>query len=98
LFASDERPTDDGANYSRYARRDVDRLLRRAAGTGDDQRRVELFRNAEDRILDRDMAAIPVAVLRRRTVVSDRIRGLVHGPLGAVDLAGVRVVERNPEE
>ena len=82
-----------GTNIAQYRRDDVDRLLDRAA-TASGEERVSSYWGAEDLILDRDQAIIPLAVLRRRTVVSERIRGLTYGPFGTVDLTRVRLVER----
>ena len=86
-----------GANFARLVRPDVDALLDRAGRTRDEQRRTALYRRAEDRLLGRHHALIPVAVLRRRTVVADRVRGLRYGPLGNVDFAAVRLFERDGE-
>lgn len=82
-----------GTNVFRYSRGDVDTLLDRAAAvTG--EARTRSYWAAEDLILDRDQAVIPLVVLRRRTVVGERIRGLTYGPFGTADLTRVRVVER----
>ena len=92
LFHTSAQVASAGANVFRYSRPDVDRLLDRAAATtGEASRR--RYRAAEDLILDRDQAVIPLAVLRRRTVVAERVRGLTYGPFGTADLTRVRVVE-----
>ena len=93
LFHSSALRSASGANVFGYRRADVDRLLDRAAGAGD-RARQRLYWAAEDLILDRDQAVIPLAVLRRRTVVADRIRGLTYGPFGTADLTRVRVLDR----
>ena len=80
-------------NVSRYRRDDVDRLLEQGAAAGGQSRR-RTYWEAEDLILDRDQAIIPLAVLRRRTVVAERVRGLTYGPFGTADLTRVSVVER----
>lgn len=93
LFHSSALDPEVGTNVFRYRREDVDRLLdRAAAASGED--RTRSYWAAEDLILDRDQAVIPLAVLRRRTVVGERIRGLTYGPFGTADLTRVRVVER----
>ena len=86
------------ANHTRYARRDVDRLLDRAAGVADQDRREALYRRAENLIVGRDQAVIPIAALRRRTVVADRVRDLAYGPMGTANLTRVRIVDPVPEE
>lgn len=86
------------ANYGRYRRRDVDRLLDRAAGLADEDAREALYQRAESLVVGRDQAVIPIAALRRRTVVSDRVRDLVYGAMGTADLTRVRIVERPPRD
>ena len=86
------------ANYSRYRHRDVDALLDAAARAPDARRRRALYQAAQDRIVGRDQAVVAVAALRRRTVVAERVRGLVYGPMGTANLTDVRIVEPIPEE
>ena len=93
LLHSASTPDAGGANYGRYRNPDVDRLLDRARATRDPSRRQALLGEAEDTALA-DQAIVPVVVLRRRTLVAERVRGLVYGPLGTADLAAVRVVDR----
>ena len=97
LFHSRATPDNGGANYGRYRNPQVDRLLDGARSTPDPSLRRDLLRRAEDVAVGADQAVIPVVVLRRRTVVADRVRGLVYGPLGTADLATVRVVDRAAE-
>lgn len=97
LFHSDALPAAGGANVSRYHDPRVDRLLDRASRVRDPGRRLALLRRVEDRVLRRDQAIIPVAVLRRRTVVSERVRGLTYGPMGTVNLSAVRLVLVDPK-
>lgn len=85
-----------GLNYARYRHRDVDALLDAAATAQNPRRRLALYREAEDLILGRDQAVIPVASLRRRTVVADRVDNLVYGPMGTANLEQVRIVEGGP--
>ena len=70
----------------------MDRLLDRAGRARQPARRQALLRRVEDEVLRQDQAVVPIAVLRRRTVVSDRVHGLTYGPMGTVDLAAVRLV------
>ena len=95
LFHSRATPADGGVNYGRYDNPRVDRLLNRARATSDPVARKALFRTAEELVLARDQAIVPVVVLRRRTLVDERVRGLTYGPLGTADLSVVRVVERD---
>lgn len=94
LFHSASRPAAGGANIFRYRRPDVDALLDTATTARSAKARRRAAWAAEDLVLGRDQAVVPLAVLRRRTVVADRIRGLTYGPFGTADLRGVRVVER----
>ena len=94
LFHSQAAPESGGANFSRYADAQVDALLDRARSTADSARRLALQRRAEDIIVGRDQAIIPVVNPRRRTLVAQRVRGLAFGPLGTADLGRVRVVDR----
>ena len=97
LFHSRATPGRGGVNYGRYANPRVDRLLNRARATRDPVARQQLLREVEDQVLGLDQAIVPVVVLRRRTLVAERVRGLVYGPLGTSDLSAVRVVERDAD-
>jgi ABC-type transport system substrate-binding protein len=94
LFRSDALPATGGLNFGRYRSRRVDRLLARADRTVRQRTRNELLRQAEDVVLGRDQAIIPLLRLRRRTVVADRVLQLHYGPFGTADLSRVRVVRR----
>lgn len=94
LFHSESTPRSGGANVGRYFDPEVDALLDAASASPDAERRTTLLRRVEDIVLERDQAIIPVVVLRRRTVVSERVRGLTYGPLGTADLGKVRLVDR----
>ena len=98
LLHSTAGPAAGGANYAGYQRRDVDELLDRAAATRSARRRTALYQRAEDRILRRDAAIVPVATLRHRIAVSNRVRGLTIDPLGRADLTTVRLTSRTAEE
>jgi ABC-type oligopeptide transport system substrate-binding subunit len=95
LFHSESTPARGGANYGRYRNAEVDRLLDEARATADPGMRRARFADAETLILQ-DQAIVPVVVLRRRTLVADRVNGLAYGPLGTADLSVVHVVERDP--
>lgn len=97
LFHSRATPARGGANYSRYRNPEVDDLLDRARAARDPAVRQALLRQAEDHVLGEDQAIVPVVVLRRRTLVAERVRGLVYGPLESADLSVVRVVEREDD-
>jgi oligopeptide transport system substrate-binding protein len=94
LFHSSSLAPAVGTNVFGYDRPGVDRLLDGAAAAAGPTARRRRYWAAEDLILDRDQGVIPLAVLRRRTVVAERIRGLTYGPFGTADLTRVRVVER----
>ena len=94
LFHSSASPARGGANYGRYRNRTVDLLLDRAARSRSHEARLRLYRRVEDLVLARDQAVVPVATLRRRTVVADRIRNLTYGPMGTVNWRKVRIAQR----
>lgn len=94
LFHSDATPASGGANYGRYRDRDVDALLDRAAGEPRENTRLKLYRRVEEVVVGRDQAVVPVAILRRRTVVADRISNLNLGPMGTVNWRQVRIGQR----
>ena len=81
-------------NYARYRRGDVDALLDAGARATGTSRRIALYREAEDLILGRDQAVIPVASFRRRTVVADRVHNLVYSAMGTANLAEARITDR----
>ncbi|HVM20735.1 MAG TPA: ABC transporter substrate-binding protein [Egibacteraceae bacterium] len=95
LLHSAATPQRGGANYSRYRNPDIDRLLDRAAATQDPAARVARYRRIEDLVIGRDQVVIPVVNPRRGTVVAERVRGLIYGPMGTANLEHVRVVERD---
>lgn len=71
----------DSANYGGYASETVDRLLDRARRAEDEDRRERLWTRAERQALD-DQAIVPLFSFSQRTVVSDRVAGLVITPWG----------------
>lgn len=84
-------------NYGPYRRADVDELLATARATAADTARRRLYRQAEDRAVDRDAMFVPLLTFTEASVVADRAVGFVLPPTGLVDLAAVRVVEADEE-
>lgn len=97
LFHSTSTPQEGGANYGRYTDVAVDRLLDAAASTADAAARRELLQRAEDLVIGRDHAIVPIAAPRRTTVVAPRVRGLTYGPLGTANLDRVRLLDRRDD-
>jgi oligopeptide transport system substrate-binding protein len=91
LFHSQSEPSAGGFNFAGYA--GVDDLLDEARATLDPDLRRARYREAEDLVLNRDQVIVPLVTLRHRAVVSERVDGLVHGPMGTTNLAEVRVDE-----
>ncbi|MDQ3972868.1 MAG: ABC transporter substrate-binding protein, partial [Actinomycetota bacterium] len=85
--------SDGWANAGHYAAPEVDALLDQARATLDEARRTLLYQSAEDLALGRDQAIAPLVTFRHRVVVSDRVSGLVHSPMGTANLAEIRVEE-----
>ena len=94
LFRADATPVAGGVNFGRYDSREVDALLDRADRTPTQRARVRLLQQAEEMVLGRDQAIIPLVRARRRTVIADRVLQLHYGPFGTADLSRVRVVRR----
>jgi oligopeptide transport system substrate-binding protein len=78
-------------NYMRYDRADVDELIDEARRTPGVLRRVFLNRQAEDLILNRDQAIVPIMRYRHLLVVDDAVQGFRVDSLGHVNLAEVRL-------
>lgn len=75
-----------GHNYMRYADPEVDALLADARATTSSMRRMYLHRRAEDLLLQRDQAVVPLFFYRHQLVVADRVVGFALNPMGLVDL------------
>ena len=93
LVHSSQRPRAGGSNYGRYRDAEVDALLEQARAAADASERTDLLRAAEDIVIGRDMAVVPVLTHRHRMAVGQRVRYLRVSPLGTADLAAVRLVE-----
>ena len=98
LFHSRSVAARGGANVFGYGRSAVDELLDRAAAARNPQRRRALFGQAEDLVIERDQAVVPLVSLRRRVAVSDRVEDLTYSPMGTADLVQVRVSDTVAEE
>jgi ABC-type oligopeptide transport system substrate-binding subunit len=91
LFHSASVAANGGHNYGRYAAEDVDALLDGARATPDPRERRRRYQEAEDLILARDQAIVPIMTYRHRAVASDRLEGFRLDPLGIPDLTSVRI-------
>lgn len=78
------------ANNTGYDNPEVNRLLAQAAIEPDHQRRIALYREAEQRIVS-DAPVIPLFNDTEYDLVSPRVTGLRITPLGIVSFDGVRV-------
>lgn len=76
-------------NVFGYADADVDAVLADARAAADPARRLALYQQAEDLVVDRDQVVVPLFTYRHRLVVSDRVRGLRVDPFGRPDWTGV---------
>jgi len=90
-FRSATRGSDNLTNFSNP---DVDDLLLQAQGELDLDQRLDLYRQAEEAILEAAPIA-PVFFYRLNKVVADGVQGFASNPLGRVDLTEVWV-ERGP--
>lgn len=76
----------DRRNYMRYAEDDVDALIDGARASPGALRRVFLSRRAEDLILNRDQAIVPLLHYRNTQVVDRRVRGYRLDAMGRPNL------------
>lgn len=81
--------TGDGNNDCGYSDPDVDRWLRQAAQTGDQARRMELFRQAEDKIVNQDAAILPLYHYVDMFMVRPNVRGAWPNIMGMLMLKQV---------
>lgn len=93
LTHSMSTPESGGFNYGGYAEGDVDALLDEARATRDPQERQRRYLEAEELVLDRDQAVVPLVSYHHGMVASERVEGLRHSPMGTTNLAEVRIVE-----
>jgi ABC-type oligopeptide transport system substrate-binding subunit len=80
-----------GENYTDYANPRVDALLDEAAAESDEERRWELYQEAELLIVQ-DAPIIPITHDVEYTLVKPYVRGLEITPLGILDLSTVELV------
>lgn len=78
-------------NFMRYHQPDVDALLDDARASPSGARRQFLVRQAEERIVNRDQAVIPIMRFRHNRVVSDDVSGFRLDPMGYANLHEVTV-------
>lgn len=76
-------------NYMRYAQADVDELIEEARAAPGALRRVFLSRRAEDLILNRDQAIVPIMRYRNMQVVDEQVEGYRLDAMGRANLAEV---------
>lgn len=95
LLHSSATPDADGGgyNFGGYADEEVDALLDEGRATLDPDERRSRYREAEELVLNRDYALVPLFTYRHNVVVSDRLSGFVYTPMATVDLSTVRVVD-----
>ena len=84
-------------NLGGYSAPDVDALFDAAAAELDEERRIALLQQAEDLVLDRDQAIVPLFTYRLDLVVSERLENFRVDPLGRVDLSTVRLHPTPPQ-
>jgi ABC-type transport system substrate-binding protein len=82
MFQSTRSAWGSGTGYSDP---EVDVLLDQARRTADEAARIELYRQAEQLILD-DVPVIPVRAGGGYRITDNRLDGLVYDPLGRIDL------------
>lgn len=80
-----------GNNDPAYSNPEFDRLVEEAQATTDTARRLELFHAAERKLILEDMAVAPVYFYVNQILLKDRVKGLVHNPLGYMYFDKVRV-------
>lgn len=83
--------TGSGENHTAYGSPEVDALLDRAAVETDQDRRHELYREAERRILA-DAPVVPLYHGVEHVLIKPYVRGLEVTPMGILDLASVELV------
>ncbi len=86
--------SESAENNMNYANPEVDALLEEAAVERDDQRRAELYQQAEQLILA-DVPAIPIIHGVNHMLVKPYVEGLVVTPMGILDLSTVELVRES---
>jgi oligopeptide transport system substrate-binding protein len=77
-------------NYANYSNPDVDALLDRAAVEGDNEKSLELYRQAEQALVD-DAACLPLWFGENYVLVKPYVQGYQLNPMGIVMLNKVRI-------
>jgi ABC-type transport system substrate-binding protein len=80
-------------NHMNYDNPEVNALLDQAATETDDEQRWELYRQAEQQILQ-DAPFIPISHGVNHTLIKPYVRGLEVTPMGILDLAAVELVRQ----
>lgn len=93
LHSNARPPGNEGFNYGGYSDEEVDALLDEARATTEEGPRHSRYWQAEELVLNRDQALVPLFFTRHRLVVSDRVSGFVYTPMRTVDLSAVAVDE-----
>lgn len=83
--------TDSPENHMNYSNPEVDALLDEAAVETDEARRWELYREAEQLILE-DVPLIPISHDVEHMLIKPYVRGLEVTPMGLLDLSTVELV------
>jgi ABC-type oligopeptide transport system substrate-binding subunit len=83
--------TDSGQNHMNYSNPQVDDLLDQAASETDDQRRWELYQQAEQIILE-DAPIIPIYHDVEYMLIKPYVEGLNVTPMGIIDLSTVELI------
>lgn len=81
-----------GDNLMQYSNPEVDNLVGEARAEADDEASFELYRQAEEIILD-DVAVVPLNWYNGQIVYSERVRGIVQSPLQFVNYHEVWIEE-----
>ena len=77
-------------NISGYSNQELESLLQEAAIEVDEERRLELYRQAEKVVVD-DAPCLPLMYGANHVLVKPYVSGFVPGPLGVPDLTRVSV-------
>ena len=80
--------TGGDSNYSEYSNRDVDSLLTRASLETDFDKSMDLYRQAEQMLID-DAATLPLWFGRNLVLVKPYVKGYTLDPLGLIKLSKV---------
>ena len=79
-------------NFEEYSNTELDALLDRAAAEGDREASLELYRRAEQLLVD-DAACLPLWFGQNYILVKPHLEGYELNPMGYASLNKVRIVE-----